>query len=345
MNNLWSIIEKIKGYPNKGSDMNKKYQVFISSTFTDLKEERKKVIEILLSADCIPSGMEAFVATDNEQFNVIKKVIDYCDYYILIIGNRYGSENNSTGLSYTEMEYDYAKSKNIPVLVFAIDLTSRAESDNPEKLKAFRKKAMENRLCSIWKDIADLVGKVAIAITNAKSEIPRSGWQHATEFDETSLLKQIVQLKNELETVKKENLGLAETINSFTETSDLAFEDGMILIYYKYVQNSHEYTGFIQTDYESLFKYISLELLEIPQDEYSINIFIKKFVEIEIKEDVNRIVNTHLVRELMIQYRGLNLVESMIRLNQNNEEYLCWGLTAKGKSVNEELTMVKKIPF
>lgn len=53
--------------------MEKKYQVFISSTYTDLIEERKKVQEILLMADCIPAGMEAFVATNDEQFNVKKK--------------------------------------------------------------------------------------------------------------------------------------------------------------------------------------------------------------------------------------------------------------------------------
>lgn len=61
-----------------------KYQVFISSTYSDLLEERRKILDILLMADCIPAGMENFVATDDEQFSVIKKVIDLCDYYILI---------------------------------------------------------------------------------------------------------------------------------------------------------------------------------------------------------------------------------------------------------------------
>ena len=61
---------------------NTKYQVFISSTYSDLSIERKQVLDILLMADCIPAGMESFVATDEEQFNVIKKVIDLCDYYI-----------------------------------------------------------------------------------------------------------------------------------------------------------------------------------------------------------------------------------------------------------------------
>ena len=46
-------------------------------------------------SDCIPAGMEAFVAADIEQFEVIKKVIDLCDYYVLIIGKRYGSFHSS----------------------------------------------------------------------------------------------------------------------------------------------------------------------------------------------------------------------------------------------------------
>ena len=90
----------------------KKYQVFISSTYTDLIEERKKILEVLLMADCIPAGMEAFVATDIEQFEVIKKVIDLCDYYVLIIGQRYGSINEATGISYTETIFFATSSTN-----------------------------------------------------------------------------------------------------------------------------------------------------------------------------------------------------------------------------------------
>lgn len=131
----------------------KKYQVFISSTYADLIEERKRILDILFMADCIPAGMEAFVAEDLEQFEVIKKVIDLCDYYVLIIGKRYGSIHPNTGKSYTEMEYDYAIEHEIPVLVFAIDDNvqlapdkQETDGDKIEKLKAFRRKAMTNRL-------------------------------------------------------------------------------------------------------------------------------------------------------------------------------------------------------
>ncbi|MGV4033752.1 DUF4062 domain-containing protein [Citrobacter freundii] len=81
--------------------MDKRYQVFVSSTFTDLEEERKHVIQTLMEMDCIPAGMELFPAIDEGQWEFIKKVIDDCDYYLLIIGGRYGSVAED-GLSYTE---------------------------------------------------------------------------------------------------------------------------------------------------------------------------------------------------------------------------------------------------
>ena len=91
--------------------MDKRYQVFLSSTYTDLKEERQKLIHALMEMDCIPAGMELFPAADEEQFEFIKRIIDDCDYYIVIVGGRYGSLAGG-GISYTEKEYEYAKSKN-----------------------------------------------------------------------------------------------------------------------------------------------------------------------------------------------------------------------------------------
>jgi hypothetical protein len=95
--------------------MQKKYQVFISSTYTDLVEERQIILRSILDLGHIPSGMELFSAADEEQFAYIKKIIDECDYYVLVIGGRYGSIDDS-GISYTEKEYDYAVEKGVHVL-------------------------------------------------------------------------------------------------------------------------------------------------------------------------------------------------------------------------------------
>jgi hypothetical protein len=58
-----------------------KYQIFISSTYEDLKEERDRVIRAVLEMGHIPVGMEMFNAADESQWNIIKRRIDECDYY------------------------------------------------------------------------------------------------------------------------------------------------------------------------------------------------------------------------------------------------------------------------
>ena len=47
--------------------LKKRYQVFISSTFADLADERRHVMETILKCDCFPAGMEMFPALDMEQ--------------------------------------------------------------------------------------------------------------------------------------------------------------------------------------------------------------------------------------------------------------------------------------
>lgn len=100
--------------------MNKKLQVFVSSTYTDLIEERQAAVEAILDAGHIPAGMELFKA-GKSQMKTIQKWIDDSDVYMLILGGRYGSIEEESGLSYTELEYRYALSKNMPVFAIVLE--------------------------------------------------------------------------------------------------------------------------------------------------------------------------------------------------------------------------------
>jgi hypothetical protein len=51
--------------------MDKVYQVFVSSTYSDLKDERRHVSETLAKAGYIPAGMELFPAADQQQLDRI----------------------------------------------------------------------------------------------------------------------------------------------------------------------------------------------------------------------------------------------------------------------------------
>lgn len=56
--------------------MNKRYQIFISSTYEDLKEERQKVTQAILKLYHFPIEMEMFRVDNEEQWIHIKNTID-----------------------------------------------------------------------------------------------------------------------------------------------------------------------------------------------------------------------------------------------------------------------------
>jgi hypothetical protein len=132
-----------------------KYQVFISSTYGDLRDEREAVTWAILSARHIPAGMENFTATDDRGWETIKSVIDRSDYYVLILAGRYGSVYRR-GKSWTEKEYEYAVLRNIPVLAFIRAKRSiRADAMDEDsglraKLEGFKRKVRDRHLCREW---------------------------------------------------------------------------------------------------------------------------------------------------------------------------------------------------
>jgi Domain of unknown function (DUF4062) len=93
------------------------YKVFVSSTYEDLREERAAVQKGLLQLGCLPVGMELFPAADEETWNFITSQIDDSDYYVVVVAGRYGSQG-ADGISFTEMEYDYAIEQRKPAIGF-----------------------------------------------------------------------------------------------------------------------------------------------------------------------------------------------------------------------------------
>lgn len=189
--------------------MDKRFQIFISSTFSDLKEERNKVMQTIMSLDCIPAGMELFPAMDEEQFEFIKRIIDDCDYYLLIVGARYGSMDEN-GVSYTEKEYDYAKEKGIPVMAFLHkDISSiplgKADTDTElkQKLENFRKKVETGKLVKYWDNADELNALVAISLPKTIKMFPRTGWVRANLQTNAESLQEINQLQKELSELRE----------------------------------------------------------------------------------------------------------------------------------------------
>ena len=173
--------------------MDKIYQVFVSSTFEDLQEERKEVMQALLELDCMPAGMELFPASNDDQWTLIKRVIDACDYYLLIIGGRYGSTNEQ-GISYTQMEFEYALETGKPIISFLHkkpgDIPASKSEQDPEKrikLDAFRELA-QKKLVRYWETPAELGSTVSRSMIKLIKDFPAEGWVRAgSAVDEKSV--------------------------------------------------------------------------------------------------------------------------------------------------------------
>ncbi|RIV21612.1 DUF4062 domain-containing protein [Fibrisoma montanum] len=183
----------------------KTYQVFVSSTFGDLKEERRAVSTALLSINCIPIGLEMFPAVGDSLFDYNKKIIDSCDYFILIIGKKYGSISKEAQISFVEMEYEYAKSQNIPALTFIFEdgeSSKNYESDKLEnsKFESFKKSIIQKSLVRFFRSSDDLAASIVVSVSALIRDKSALGWAKDISHDtNTSLIKESEKsLNNEL---------------------------------------------------------------------------------------------------------------------------------------------------
>lgn len=190
-----------------GENMKKKYQVFISSTYKDLVEERAAVSQCLLDCGCIPVGMEQFPASGMSQMDYIKKMLVDCDYYILILAGRYGS-TDTDGIGFTEKEYDYAKSIGLPVMSFVIEDAGKLQADKCENtdagrrmLEEFKSKVCKDTLVKFYKSTENLRAHVAVSLQQCIRDFPAVGWVRATASDSNDAVAE--QVKAYLESLAK----------------------------------------------------------------------------------------------------------------------------------------------
>ncbi|QTE73990.1 DUF4062 domain-containing protein [Clostridiales bacterium FE2010] len=198
--------------------MAKKYQVFISSTYEDLREERDKVRDAILSMYHFPVGMELFGAANEEQWEIIKETIDTSDYYVLIVGQRYGSvipDGPDKEISYTEKEFRYAKEKEIPILAFLIDdsvpvKAAHVEKKHIKEFEKFKTAVKSGRTVQWWENADDLAQKVTAALHKQIERTPRQGWMRAEDLQLEDQSSEFIRLYKEKQALSDEYEKLLE---------------------------------------------------------------------------------------------------------------------------------------
>lgn len=208
---------------------NKKYTVFISSTYEDLKEERQEIVKACLKMGHIPIGMEMFSAGNETQWEVIRRTIDDSDYYVVIVATRYGTTmDGQPGISYTEREYDYAVSRGVPVIGLLLHKDAKWPESRREavpaswpKLDAFKSK-VQSRMVEYWSDAVTLRTAFVESFANTPLTHPRPGWVRATEAASPETANEIARLSTE-------NAGLrVELLEARGESAAKARQDSVI---------------------------------------------------------------------------------------------------------------------
>ena len=326
----------------------KKYQVFVSSTYTDLVDERREVIEAIIDLGHIPAGMEGFPAIDMEQFRYIKKVIDQCDYYVLIVGGRYGSLSED-GTSFTEREYRYAVETGKVVIAFVLDSTAatklpvskvETDADIKSRLEKFTADVMEGRLVRIWADRASLSKAVIKSLIVAFEEFPATGWVRGSVQATEDVLSQINELRVKNETLVEENTRLRNVLTPAVE--NIASFDSGYVIPYRYTNNGTKRTATMELTWRQIFTAIAPSL-STPNSTSLLTTLVERCLRSAGHTSGRYVdIETAVVNQIRVQFVALRLLHEYRRRNTAGGAGEWVELTESGRKQMVENLVVKK---
>lgn len=322
--------------------MNKNYQVFVSSTFEDLQEERKKVMEALLQMNCFPVGMEYFNASDESQWDVIKSLIDECDYYVLIVAGRYGSIEESTGKSYTQKEYEYALSINIPTIAFLYKDDSslpRAKTEiDPmicSKLELF-KNDVKKHLCKFWESSDQLASQVVLSLNSLIHTKPRTGWVKGDMTVSSEASAEILKLRNEIDDLNKK---LQEVeIRQPVGTEDLSQgDDEIILSFFTNLGDSEEE----RISWNDLLSLLGPHML-VESSEEDLKNALDEHFRFYIGYNRTWLIVEEDFRRVIVQLLALGLIQESTRTHSTSDKNIYWTLTPWGRNLLLRLKAIRR---
>ena len=339
--------------------MDKRYQFFISSTFTDLKSERQAVLKAVLELDQMPAGMELFPASDESAWQLIKDVIDASDYYLLIVGGRYGSTDEE-GLSYTEKEYDYAVQRKKPVLAFLHSDPDKLPRENTEtdtaawgNLVKFREKLEENHTLDTWTSAEDLRAKVIVSITNQMKRRPAVGWVRADQVPSGGTLAEVLGLKNRVAELEKEleeaSIAPPRGTEGFEQGDDalsihVEFDAGRTMV------DTKRYAIEITLTWNEIFAGVAPTMISEASGA-DLNVAFQRFFEHESRSALTGTRHQHLrrfgfrsdqIETCIVQFRALGLIRESVKPRSVKDTNTYWKLTPWGDHLMTTLRAIRR---
>jgi hypothetical protein len=171
--------------------IDRRYQIFVSSTFSDLKPYRKEAIDVVWERGHIPIDMATFSAAHDTDRAVIERAIKKSQIYLLLLGHRYGTLVPGADISYTELEYELAKKAGLYVIALRLNETDvnarRSELDrtkhddqlelqNEQRLWDFHRRVSRDHYDQLWSLHGQFKFEVLKALTDALPSCKKLGF-------------------------------------------------------------------------------------------------------------------------------------------------------------------------
>lgn len=340
----------------------KRYQVFVSSTYDDLQDERKEVMQALLELDCIPAGMELFPASSEDQWSLIKRVIDDCDYYVLIIGGRYGSVGPD-GISYTQMEFEYALKTGKPIISFihknpaSIPAGKSEQTDEGKtKLEEFKNLA-EKKLVKFWETPAELGSVVSRSMVKLMKNFPAEGWVKAGSAVDEKSVKEIARLQEENAKLRKKIERIGVEAPEGTEMLANGYDEIWIDLTNQGWDRTqgrwNNLRGKVHLTWNRIFSLIAPAMLDESSEE-NLRIIINKelanhseeYILLSRKKGYSDFRGVNITDESMgliqVQLRALGYIVLSEKKHATSDKSTYWTLTPYGNKVIDQLLAVRK---
>ena len=327
--------------------MSKRYQVFVSSTYADLKEERQKVMQALMELDCIPAGMELFPAADEEQFEFIKRVIDDCDYYLLIIGGRYGSLSKD-GISFTEQEFEYAISRGLRVIAMLHESPdeisfgkSEQDPDLRARLQSFRTRASTDRLVRFWKQAEELPGLVALSLSKTIKMYPAVGWIRVDKVSSEDLLSEINQVRKDNAALARRVAVAENNVKQVATVVNLAGLNDSFEVNGKGYYQTRPQSWTAMATWSELFAFVAPYLLRHPSEAIVKDVYNNALADKSKSSLTGMEILDQGFQTIGVQLRALGLIEISYAKTFQGGMDLFWNATGVGEVLTLELRTIR----
>lgn len=323
--------------------LDKRYQVFISTSGKDMQPERMVLSQTLVGMGFFSWGLEQRTPLSTA---FSRRQIDDCDYFLLLVGSQYG-EQSVSGVGYMQLEYIYAVTKQKPIIVFMHeDPTSRPQSlhdEKPElreKFLEFRKQLQQEVDQVItYRTLRDLELAVRSNMLQMLERYPVVGWVRPQNIqilqDEIDALKaKLTQLQAEIKPKEAEPFLIVSKVamyESFSfEYRMHAYQDG----------NFKEVKAMRDMTWAQILLLLGETFKEPMSEEYFSKALNDYLNDTGLQDARREMPRAHAVARAQINVRALHNIKVQMRQNdwiipigRDDRQRMLWQVTEKGEKL------------